>query len=60
MNEEDMLEIDKIFESIPDLQRCDDCSEPSADLIVLEDSDESVGYHATLLLCPVCVKRRQS
>jgi len=36
---------------------CDHCSEPSDDLHLVEDRDDSVGYRDELWLCQTCIDR---
>lgn len=45
---------------ILELPTCSDCSEPSAELTEVDDSDRSVGHYSILELCQECLKRRMS
>lgn len=35
---------------------CDNCQEDSDELFPVDDSDKSVGYHNTLMVCHICLQ----
>jgi len=42
----------------PEMPTCEYCGEPADELFPVDDSDPSVGYHDTLMLCPTCIETR--
>ena len=38
---------------------CEYCGEPSEYLVEVDDSDPSVGYRSTILMCPKCQTKRR-
>jgi hypothetical protein len=41
----------------PELPRCEYCEQPADELVPVDDSDPSVGYVDTLMVCQSCIEK---